>query len=273
MIPIFNQRGQSRSHITAMWDKRYYIRDKLYAAQMSLMFQIIEWLSEFYTVGQHLEILNAYNLYLWWKISSVGMNFLSYINRNSLVPNLFGFPKIFGFASLWLLLPCSLNRVDSNDTFLQGYVRKRIDHWYWLKTVNPHSRVHISSRKLGQALIPTWIVDLLVWIYCRQWTPMMDSIWTASSEFGTYRLCEQQRFRLACASAQSPQNLRCSLIQVVSQEEPSDRKPDLWPLWMAGHAQLKFVMTECSKTQIRLTGPICPSGNWIMTIAKPWITL
>ena len=26
---------------------------------------------------------------------------------------------------------------------------------------------------------------------------------------------------------------------------------------MAGHAQLKFVMTECSKTQIRLTGPNC----------------
>ena len=48
-------------------------------------------------------------------------------------------------------------------------------------------------------------------------------------------------------------NLRCSLIQAVSQEEPSDRKPDPWPLWMAGHAQLKFVMTECSKTQIRLT--------------------
>ena len=39
----------------------------------------------------------------------------------------------------------------------------------------------------------------------------------------------------------------------MSQEEPSDRKPDPWPLWMAGHAQLKFVITECSKTQIRLT--------------------
>ena len=64
-------------------------------------------------------------------------------------------------------------------------------------------------------------------------------IWTASS-----------------ASAQSRQNLRCSLIQAVNQEEPSDRKPDPWPLWMAGHAQLKFVMTECSKTQIRLTGLI-----------------
>ena len=50
------------------------------------------------------------------------------------------------------------------------------------------------------------------------------------------------------------QNLRCSLIQAVSQEEPSHRKPDPWPLWMAGHVQLKFVMTECSKTQIRLTG-------------------
>ena len=44
-------------------------------------------------------------------------------------------------------------------------------------------------------------------------------MWTASSEFGTYRLCEQRRFRRACASAQSRQNLRCSLIQAVSQEE------------------------------------------------------
>ena len=82
----------------------------------------------------------------------------------------------------------------------------------------------------------------------------VDYIWAASSEFGIYRLCEQRRFRRACASAQSRKNLRCSFIQAVSQEEPSDRKPDTWPLWMAGHAQLKFVMTECSKTQIRLTG-------------------
>ena len=84
----------------------------------------------------------------------------------------------------------------------------------------------------------------------------LKTIWTASSEIGTYRLCEQRRFRRACASAQSRQNLRCSLIQAVSQEEPSDRKPDPWPLWMAGHAQLRFVMTEYSKTQIRLTGLI-----------------
>ena len=81
----------------------------------------------------------------------------------------------------------------------------------------------------------------------------VQNMWTASSEFGTYRLCEQRRFRQACASGQSRQNLRCSLIQAVSQEEPSDRKPDPWPLWMAGHAQLKYVMTECSKTQSRLT--------------------
>ena len=51
-------------------------------------------------------------------------------------------------------------------------------------------------------------------------------IWAASSEFGTYRLCEQRRFKRACAFAQSRQNLRCSPIQAVSQEEPSDRKPD-----------------------------------------------
>ena len=85
-------------------------------------------------------------------------------------------------------------------------------------------------------------------------------ILTASSKFGTYRLCEQRRFRRACASAQSRQNLHCSLIQVVNQEEPSDRKSDPWPLWMAGHAQLKFVMTECSKTQIRFTGLILREG-------------
>ena len=47
--------------------------------------------------------------------------------------------------------------------------------------------------------------------------------------------------------------VRCLLIQAVSQEEPSDGKPDPWRLWMAVHTQLKFVMTECSKTQIRLT--------------------
>ena len=51
-------------------------------------------------------------------------------------------------------------------------------------------------------------------------------IWAASSEFGTYCLCEQRRFRRVCASMQSRQNLRCSLILAVSQEEPSDRKPD-----------------------------------------------
>ena len=108
-----------------------------------------------------------------------------------------------------------------------------------------------------------------VWIYCPPAWPFTNIvlflqffIWTASSEFGTYRLYEQRRFRRACTSAQSRQNLRCSLIQAVSQAEPSDRKPDPWPVWMAGHAQLKFVMTECSKTQIRLTGLICSDQKY-----------
>ena len=91
-------------------------------------------------------------------------------------------------------------------------------------------------------------------LFDKSFTTVWMLKWTASSEFGTYRLCEQRRFRRACASAHSRQNLRCSLIQAVNQEEPSDRKPDPWPLWMAGHARLKFVMTECSKTQIRLAG-------------------
>ena len=57
-----------------------------------------------------------------------------------------------------------------------------------------------------------------------------ENIWTASSEFGTYHLCEQRGLRRACAFAQSRQNFRCSLIQAVSEEEPSDRKPDPWAL-------------------------------------------
>ena len=36
--------------------------------------------------------------------------------------------------------------------------------------------------------------------------------WATSSEFGTYRLCEQRTFRRACESAQSRQNLRCLLF-------------------------------------------------------------
>ena len=95
------------------------------------------------------------------------------------------------------------------------------------------------------------------------------------NEFGTYRLCEQRRLRRACASAQSRQNLRCSLIQAVSQEEPSDRKPDPWPLWMAGHAQLKIVMTECSKTQICLTGPkwSCFCSTCVFNLCELYIFL
>ena len=70
--------------------------------------------------------------------------------------------------------------------------------------------------------------------------------------------------RAAKLQAQSRQNLHCSLIQAVSQEEPSDKKPDPWPRWMAGHAQLKFVMTEYSKTQIRLTRLILSLSNYLI---------
>ena len=74
------------------------------------------------------------------------------------------------------------------------------------------------------------------------WRKMLTSlIWARSSEFGSYHLCEQRRFGRSCADRQ---NLSCSLKQAMSQEEPSDRKPDPWPLWMTGHEQLKFFMTR-----------------------------
>ena len=70
-------------------------------------------------------------------------------------------------------------------------------------------------------------------------------------------VCHMDRVkRIWYLSPMRAAKVRCSLIQALSQEEPSDRKLDPWPLWIAGHAQLKFVMMECSKTQIHLTGPI-----------------
>ena len=119
-----------------------------------------------------------------------------------------------------------------------------------------------SVKTLTSSLLSTFsdvVWKGLKWNHFLLWNPSLNPgevNWAPSREFGTYPLCQQRRFRRACASAQSHQNLRCSLIQAVNQEEPSDRKPDPWPLWMAGHAQMKFVMTECLKTQIRLTGLI-----------------
>ena len=80
-------------------------------------------------------------------------------------------------------------------------------------------------------LLPCFISFMfMVSLICSLLHADCSIIWAAPSEFGTYRLCEQRRFRRACASAQSRQNLRCSLIHALSQEEPSDRKLDPWPL-------------------------------------------
>ena len=130
--------------------------------------------------------------------------------------------------------------------------------WRWHLCLLSHPRVtgvilhscRLSDETINQGQVLSF-KNFCMWSF---FANLLFSInWATSSEFGTYCLCEQRGFRRACASAQSRQNLRCLLIQAVSQEEPSTRKPDPLSLWMAGHAQLKFVMTECSKTQIRLT--------------------
>ena len=151
----------------------------------------------------------------------------------------------------------------------------------WCMTKPTKRHVHPAKTKISLGILPSLIRVFAEWFIgrCPGWSEpcrahryfffaffyaavmIFNNICAASSEFGTYRICEQRRFRRACASAVSRQNLRCSLIQAMGQEEPSDRKPDPWPLWMAGHAQLKFVMMECSKTQIRLTRPIF-QRNW-----------
>ena len=104
---------------------------------------------------------------------------------------------------------------------------------------NPEVQEKKAKLRQLKLVLEMWVISLYssfavcdLFRKCRQscqvgWAREgLGVIWTASSQFGTYSLCEQRRFRRACASAQSRQNLRCSLIQAVSQEEPSDRKPD-----------------------------------------------
>ena len=104
-------------------------------------------------------------------------------------------------------------------------------------SVGSNSLYNLSSDLVCTLAVHWWICLQLIY-----YTDRVKRIWYLSP--------------MRAAKAQASLGIHCSLIQAVSQEEPSNRKPDPWPLWMAGHAQLKFVMTECSKTQIRLTGPI-----------------
>ena len=157
---------------------------------------------------------------------------------------------------------CLLNNLKSRKiTVSHSFFHSLISYNVWEAAINKCKQ--IKKRYSFHLFVCEVQVKIKGEYFSFRLSPIHASFsnWTASSEFGTYRLCEQRRFRRACASAQSRQNLRCSLIQALNQEEPSDRKPDPWPLWMAGHAQLKFVMTECSKTQIRLT-----RLNWFLPL-------
>ena len=98
--------------------------------------------------------------------------------------------------------------------------------------ISPCSEYHLiqllDDKKLylplhGFGLLPSMTntgTVLLTMVNGIKLVPVKQCIWAATSEFGTYCLCEQRRFRRACASAQSRQNLHCSLIQAVSREEP-----------------------------------------------------
>ena len=122
-------------------------------------------------------------------------------------------------------------------------------HWVWVNSLRDQNVLFARSSEICCIYLyfenrPFYFVKVMAVFGCNKQNLIHIYKWAAPSEFGTYRLCEQRMFRRACASAQSRQNLRCSLIQAESQEEPSDRKPDPWPLWMAGHAQLKFVLED-----------------------------
>ena len=81
-----------------------------------------------------------------------------------------------------------------------------------------------ATSHTGKCVFFSLILLLSFWILTSQFSVFLEFLSISLSPM------QAAKFRRACASAQSRQNLRCSLIQAVSQEEPSDRKPDPWPL-------------------------------------------
>ena len=96
------------------------------------------------------------------------------------------------------------------------------------------------------------------------WRKMLTSfmyrlIWTGSSEFGSYHLFEQRRFGRSCASPESQ-----LLTQTSNESRGTFRQKarSLAPLNDWAWAVKIFHDQECSKTQIRLSGPYsCASVN------------
>ena len=84
------------------------------------------------------------------------------------------------------------------------------------------------------------------------WRKMLTS-WAGSNEFGSYHLCEQQRFGRSCASPESQ-----LLAQTSNESRGTFRQKarSLAPLNDWAWAVKIFHDQECSKTQIRLTRPI-----------------
>ena len=149
------------------------------------------------------------------------------------------------FQLLWQQIkPRTLRKINTigiGRTTQQMFLKKMLLFKFYLCKSIEDLSYHNNQRTKSTTIKTTLFVEddisakcQLIFLHIASEALMFEyfigNIWTASSEFGTYRLSEQRRFRRACAFAQSRQNLRCSLIQAVSQEEPSDRKPYPWPL-------------------------------------------
>ena len=102
-------------------------------------------------------------IYLWIKIWSVSLSFLSKNKRNILVQTCFDFSEIFCFAFLASMFKQWEGGI--RKTIWWWYVRKRIDHC-----------CSVSTGKIGKPRFPLERRTLGLGFSCPQWTPMIDSI-------------------------------------------------------------------------------------------------
>ena len=104
------------------------------------------------------------------------------------------------------------------------------------------------------------------------WSRVMTigNIWAASSEFGTYSLCEQRRFRRACASAQRMRSLARtsaarSYKQWVKRNRQTESKIPGPSQWLGMHSynlpwrncRTLFSSTDCIRCLVEPSSNLC----------------
>ena len=122
-----------------------------------------------------------------------------------------------------------INKAHTEQTSVLSYYSLLFFSFHWIVKLRAHSvcemiccipglrpfssvihGIHLDNIKLSVNIPLDLIKFKYIWKHVLSVVPFLSRFiwsdnWTASSEFGPYSICEQRRFRRACASAHSPE--------------------------------------------------------------------